>query len=189
MFNLWCLFCNTSPLLCVVRRIMIYTIQILVFTRRGAGTTPHLILLPRRGICMRCRMKPVPKFTEWAPVYSPEARCLHSVHSVQSVHVNWICRIGRDLIISTFPPCYAFQIIFTESSHRPIQCSSRKVHKKDEALKRLCLVALSEGEKAMVTKWHSLPLTTHLQSMLYSHYMHRYCINISYDIAEIICYV
>ena len=55
-------------------------------------------------------------------------------------------------MISTFSPCYAYQIIFTESAPRPIQCSSRKVHKKDGALKPLCLVALREGEKAMVTK-------------------------------------
>ena len=54
-FNFSRLFCNTSPLLSVIRRILVLTIQILVFTRRGTGTTPQLI---RQGICTLCSLKP-----------------------------------------------------------------------------------------------------------------------------------
>ena len=49
-FNLSCPFCNTSQLFSVVRMILNLTIQILLFTRRGTGTTPHAIFLPRQGI-------------------------------------------------------------------------------------------------------------------------------------------
>ena len=44
--------------------------------------------------------------------------------------------------ISTFPPCYAFQMIFTAFSPRQIQSISRNVHNKNGALKRLCCVCL-----------------------------------------------
>ena len=40
--------------------------------------------------------------------------------------------------ICTFPPCYAFQIIFTELAPRLIQSISRNVHNKKRALKRVC---------------------------------------------------
>ena len=40
--------------------------------------------------------------------------------------------------VSTIPPCYAIQMIFTAFSPRLIQYVSRNVHKKIRALKRLC---------------------------------------------------
>ena len=40
--------------------------------------------------------------------------------------------------ISTFPPCYAFQMTFTELAPRLIQSISHKVHHKNRALKQLC---------------------------------------------------
>ena len=40
--------------------------------------------------------------------------------------------------ISTFPPCYAFQMIFTALAPRLIQSISRNVHNKNRALKQLC---------------------------------------------------
>ena len=39
--------------------------------------------------------------------------------------------------ISTFPPCYAFQMIFTALAPRLIQSISRNVHNKNRALKEL----------------------------------------------------
>ena len=39
--------------------------------------------------------------------------------------------------ISTLPPCYAFQMIFTAFAPRLIQSISRNVHNKIRALKRL----------------------------------------------------
>ena len=39
--------------------------------------------------------------------------------------------------ISTFPPCYAFQMIFTALAPRLIQSISRNVHNKNRALKQL----------------------------------------------------
>ena len=39
--------------------------------------------------------------------------------------------------ISTFPPCYAFQMIFTALAPRLIQSISRNVHNKNGALKQL----------------------------------------------------
>ena len=42
--------------------------------------------------------------------------------------------------ISIFPPYYAFQMIFTESSPRPIQSTSHNFHNKDGALKPLLTV-------------------------------------------------
>ena len=41
--------------------------------------------------------------------------------------------------MSTFPPCYAFQIIFTALAPRLIQSISRNVHNKFRALKQLWL--------------------------------------------------
>ena len=40
--------------------------------------------------------------------------------------------------ISTFSPCYAFQMIFTALAPRLNQSIGRKVHNKNRALKRLC---------------------------------------------------
>ena len=40
--------------------------------------------------------------------------------------------------ISTFPPGYAFQMIFTAFAPRLIQSISRNVHNKIRALKQLC---------------------------------------------------
>ena len=40
--------------------------------------------------------------------------------------------------ISTFPPCSAFQMVFTAFAPRLIQSISRIVHNKNRALKRLC---------------------------------------------------
>ena len=51
------------------------------------------------------------------------------------------CMLDRDCNgnpISTFPPCYAFRMIFTALAPRPIQSISRNVHKKNGALKGLC---------------------------------------------------
>ena len=45
----------------------------------------------------------------------------------------------NDNPISTFPPCYAFQIISTALAPRLIQSISRNVHNKNRALKQLCL--------------------------------------------------
>ena len=41
--------------------------------------------------------------------------------------------------ISTFLPCYAFQMIFTAFAPRLIQSISSNVHIKTRALKRLCV--------------------------------------------------
>ena len=41
--------------------------------------------------------------------------------------------------ISTFPPSYAFQMIFTELAPWLIQAISRNVHNKNRALKQLCV--------------------------------------------------
>ena len=41
--------------------------------------------------------------------------------------------------ISTFPPCYAFQMSFTALAPRLIQSISRDVHNKNGALKQLCV--------------------------------------------------
>ena len=43
-------------------------------------------------------------------------------------------------LISTFPPCYAFQMIFTVFAPRLIQSKSRNVHNKIRALKQLCIL-------------------------------------------------
>ena len=40
--------------------------------------------------------------------------------------------------ISTFPPCYAFQMIFTALAPRLIQSISLNVHNENRALKQLC---------------------------------------------------
>ena len=40
--------------------------------------------------------------------------------------------------ISTFPPCYAFQMIFTALASMPIQSICHNVHSKNRALKQLC---------------------------------------------------
>ena len=42
--------------------------------------------------------------------------------------------------ISTFPPCYAFQMIITVLAPRLIQSISRNVHNKNRALKQLWLL-------------------------------------------------
>ena len=47
--------------------------------------------------------------------------------------------------ISTFPPCYAFQVIFTALAPRLIQSLSHNVHNKNRALKRLCV-----GQKQII---------------------------------------
>ena len=50
------------------------------------------------------------------------------------------CMLGKDCNgnpISTFPLCYAFQMIFTVLAPRLIQSISRNVHKKNRALKGL----------------------------------------------------
>ena len=46
--------------------------------------------------------------------------------------------------ISTFPPCYAVQMIFTAMAPRLIQYTSRNVHDKNGALKQLYIVYLSD---------------------------------------------
>ena len=47
-------------------------------------------------------------------------------------------------LISTYPHCYAFQMIFTKLSPRPIQSISRNVNNKDGALKPLCSTLIWE---------------------------------------------
>ena len=48
--------------------------------------------------------------------------------------------------ISTFPPSYAFQMIFIVLAPRLIQSISQNVRNKNEALKRLCLGCQYERE-------------------------------------------
>ena len=51
---------------------------------------------------------------------------------------------GKDVMVTRslpFPPCYTFQLIFTESAPRPIQSSSCNVHKKDGGMKPLCITS------------------------------------------------
>ena len=55
--------------------------------------------------------------------------CVHPLYAGKNCNGN---------PISTFPPCYAFQIIFTAFSPRLIQSISRNVHDKIRALKWLC---------------------------------------------------
>ena len=62
-----------------VLRILILTIQILAFTRRGTGTTPYRIFLTRQGICMLCRLKPV-----------PDIRLVHILTFRCSKSLSWI---------------------------------------------------------------------------------------------------
>ena len=48
--------------------------------------------------------------------------------------------------ISSFPPCYAFQMNFTALAPRLIKSKSRNVHNKNRALKQLCLLLSADRE-------------------------------------------
>ena len=56
------------------------------------------------------------------------------------------CLLAKDCNgnpVSTLPPCYAFQVIFTAWAPRLIQSISRNAHNKNRALRRLWLLISS----------------------------------------------
>ena len=77
--------------------------------------------------------------------------------------------------ISTFPPCYAFQMIFTALAPGLIQSISHNVHNKNRSLKHfLMTVSFLETLKRLDTSYNALT-TFDQQLMLYgqrqSHYV------------------
>ena len=60
------------------------------------------------------------------------------IDSWSCVHLLYAGKNCNGNPISTFPPSYVFQMIFTALDPRLIQSISRNVGNKNEALKRLC---------------------------------------------------
>ena len=64
--------------------------------------------------------------------------------------------------ILTFPPCYAFQMIFTALTPRLIQSIRHNVHDKDRALKQLWRVTLTYLIQYKYVKYVKCKLYTEL---------------------------
>ena len=64
----------------------------------------------------------LPNKTEWDLVYSPETVCLHLRLAVHTVQWNWICRLGRYLILLCLPGRLQFDCSWTAP-----QCESPQV--------------------------------------------------------------